>query len=369
MRAVGIHIYRRMSEQPRKPDETGTEAPPGVDALSLVRRAQTGDGEAYAALAAAHQPALARFCRRLTGDAEAGADLAQETLLRAQQSVTRLGEPYRFGPWLFGIAANLAKKLWRAEARRPLSLESLLSGYPHIVWDESHTVTPSPERRSEVAEELRLLADAIAALPPALSRVVVLHYLDGLNYAAVAGALDVPVSTVKGRLFESRARLRDHLGDLREVHGPSARTNGAGIRNGRTHANNPGDARDADNGGAPMSKISAGTHIRIEIDVERVVDEAHRFVTQHWPHDDPDAVLDELGSSRNRFVPLSILEHMVLEGVSKRADVDSFVSYCFGDWGIGEPTVPAATPAGRSAVRRKDPTMRPLGEERPALRR
>ncbi|HXI17046.1 MAG TPA: RNA polymerase sigma factor, partial [Chloroflexota bacterium] len=236
-----------MSTQPRKPGEAGMEATPSPNALALARRAQAGDGAAYAELAEAHQLGLARFCRRLTGDAESGADLAQETLLRAQQSVGRLSEPYRFGPWLFGIAANLAKKLWRAEARRPLSLESLLSGYPHVPWDESHTVAPSPERRSEVAEELRLLADAIAALPPALSRVVVLHYLDGLNYAAVAGALDVPVSTVKGRLFESRSRLRDRLGDLREVHGPSTRTNGARARNGRngTHSSN---ANKADNG-------------------------------------------------------------------------------------------------------------------------
>ena len=118
-----------------------------------------------------------------------------------------------------------------------------------------------------------------------------------------------------------------------------------------------------------MSKISAGTHIRIEVDMERVVDEAHRFVTQQWPHDDPDAALDELGSSRNRFVPLSILEHMVLEGVSKRADVDSFVTYCFGDWGIGEASVPAITSAGRSPVRRMESTMRPLGEKRPPLRK
>ena len=74
-----------MSEQPQKPDETGTETTASADALSLVHRAQAGDGEAYAALAASHQSALARFCRRLTGDAETGADLAQETLLRAQQ--------------------------------------------------------------------------------------------------------------------------------------------------------------------------------------------------------------------------------------------------------------------------------------------
>jgi hypothetical protein len=52
---------------------------------------------------------------------------------------------------------------------------------------------------------------AVGALPAPLRRVLVLHYLDGLSYAEIAAALDVPVSTVKGRLFRSRARLRGAL--------------------------------------------------------------------------------------------------------------------------------------------------------------
>jgi DNA-directed RNA polymerase specialized sigma24 family protein len=117
----------------------------------LVRQAQAGDVEAFACLAAAHEAVLGRFCRRLMGGAEEGADLAQEALLRAQQSIPRLGEPYRFGPWLLGIAANLAKKAWRAEARHPLSLDVLVATYPNVAWDESHTSVPSPEQISEEA--------------------------------------------------------------------------------------------------------------------------------------------------------------------------------------------------------------------------
>jgi bifunctional DNase/RNase len=56
-----------------------------------------------------------------------------------------------------------------------------------------------------------VLQAAIESLPPSLGRVVALHYLDGLSYDEVAAALEVPVSTVKGRLFKSRRRLRHTL--------------------------------------------------------------------------------------------------------------------------------------------------------------
>jgi RNA polymerase sigma-70 factor (ECF subfamily) len=295
-----------------------TEPDGDVNMPALVRSAQHGDVTAFARLVEQHQVGLTRFCRRLMGDASAGEDLAQETLLRAQQSIGRLGEPYRFGPWLFGIAANLARKVWRAEARRPLSLEALISAYPNVPWDESHRSVPSPEQLSEEAEETRLLLDAIGSLPAALSRVVVLHYLNGLNYAEVAAALDVPISTVKGRLFESRTRLRRELsaGGLCPIEAPPRRK-----------------PRPKRGGLATMPAQTAGSapkrRIRVEVDLDPLVDEALAFITLPWPRPDPAAALPDLGSPRNRFVPLQILEQMVLDGVAARRDVSDFLAAVF----------------------------------------
>lgn len=78
-----------------------------VDLLELVQRARRGDTAALSCLVESHLPALSRFCLRLVGDAPAAEDLAQETVLRAYQSLGRLEEPSRFGAWLFGITANL----------------------------------------------------------------------------------------------------------------------------------------------------------------------------------------------------------------------------------------------------------------------
>jgi hypothetical protein len=60
----------------------------------------------------------------------------------------------------------------------------------------------------EEAEQTRRVLAAVESLPAMLGRTVALRYLDGLSYAEVAAALDVPVSTVKSRLFKSHARLR-----------------------------------------------------------------------------------------------------------------------------------------------------------------
>ncbi len=302
------------------------EAPPATEKPALVRAAQDGDMDALSCLVSRHRTTLVRFCRRLMGDVVAGEDLAQEVLLRAQVSIGRLGPPYRFGPWLLGIAANLAKKAWRAEARRPLSWETLVAAYPNVAWDESLTAAPSPEGHSEAAEEVRLLSDAIAALPRSLSDVLVLHYLDGLSYAEVADALALPVSTVKGRLFESRSRLRRSL-------------IACGVRNAPHRK--PERTVMSETRGSGSNRIGVGDHLRVEIDVDEITKEAERFLSERWPRPKPRAALDELASPRNRFLSVEILEYMVLDGASKQEDVRPFVEYCVAEWGLAEHTDPA----------------------------
>ena len=325
-------------------------SPTDTETVLLVQAAQLGDREAIACLVSAHRQTLDRFCRRLMGDATAGEDLAQEALLRAQLSIGRLGPPYRFGPWLLGIAANLAKKAWRAEARRPLSWETLIAAYPNVAWDESLTAAPSPERHSEAAEELQLLADAIAALPRSLSDPLVLHYLEGLSYAEVADALALPVSTIKGRLFESRSRLRESLTacgvrDATDRTHPDSETTPRG-RSARER-NPMSQTRTAE-----PNRIGIGTHLRVEVDVEGIAREAEHFLSETWPRPRPRAALDELASPRNRFLSIEVLESMVLDGASQRDHVQPFIDYCLAEWGLTEHADPAtAAMSERSRAR------------------
>jgi RNA polymerase sigma-70 factor (ECF subfamily) len=197
-----------------------------ADSLAaLVERARGGDEVAFTYLIERHQALLRRFCRRLLDNPAAGEDLTQETLIRAYLALPRLEDPTRFRAWLHGIAANLARTWWRRQARAPLSLDALEP--PDASTGSSPmAATPrppgpltvvGPQEAVEEADRARRLRDAIGRLPPALGRTVALYYLDGYSYAEVAAALQVPVTTVKSRLFKSRARLRLVLADEDET--------------------------------------------------------------------------------------------------------------------------------------------------------
>ena len=190
----------------------------------LVTRARGGDDGAFTCLVERHRPLLERFCERLIDDRVAAQDLAQETLIRAHGALARLEDPSRFGAWLHGIAANLARTWWRRQARAPLSLDALGQGQSgeresHAWSGEMGGTAPpvasiapltllGPEEAALEADRSRQLRAAVEALPPALGRAVALYYLDGYSYAEVAAALQIPVTTVKSRLFKSRGRLR-----------------------------------------------------------------------------------------------------------------------------------------------------------------
>ena len=182
----------------------------------LVRAAQRGDAASFGYLVDGVGPGLRRFCARLAGEAGAE-DLLQETLLRAFRALPGLERPERFEAWLFAIAANLARTWWRRQLRWPISLEGLALTYPDVpaeAWLASAAALTHPGPLDVVFEEreqARALQAALDSLPGHLAQVVALHYLDGLSYQEVAAALDLPLSTVKGRLFKSRQRLQKDL--------------------------------------------------------------------------------------------------------------------------------------------------------------
>jgi RNA polymerase sigma factor (sigma-70 family) len=181
------------------------------DDAALVARVLAGDHDAFAPLLAAHRTSLVGLCRRLLGTTLEAEDIAQEAALRALLSLARLKDPASFGAWLHGIAANLARRLLRQRARS-CSVEALdheeglRAGWPPL--------TPSAEDTYLLSEVHEQVMAALADLPVATREAVVGFYLGGHSYAELAALAQVPVSTIRGRLFQGRKQLRRTLGPL-----------------------------------------------------------------------------------------------------------------------------------------------------------
>lgn len=107
-------------------------------------------------------------------------------------------------PWLFGIAARLAKQQHRHEARNQELVDRIGS-------NPADADPASPEERLHALAPSSPVADALMQLPARDREPLLLHVWDDLPYEEVARALDVPLGTVRSRIHRAREELRSRL--------------------------------------------------------------------------------------------------------------------------------------------------------------
>jgi RNA polymerase sigma factor (sigma-70 family) len=151
-------------------------------------------------------PALHRYLARRLGTSVAD-ELAAETFAVAFRSWDRLDPERPVRPWLYGIAANLVRHHWRKEQR-------MLRAYSRTGVDPVLADDESALDRVDAQALQRELAEGIAGLRAQDREIVLLHAWAELSDSEIAGALGLPVGTVKSRLSRTRERLRNHFAEV-----------------------------------------------------------------------------------------------------------------------------------------------------------
>jgi RNA polymerase sigma-70 factor (ECF subfamily) len=159
------------------------------DGQDLWERLRRGDAEAFGKFYCQHAARLREFLRRCLGDAKAAEDVAQDAFLQLWQ------HPNGFDParaplkaYLFGIAAKRAAEWWRHRSR-----------------EQRRVASPQVWRGTEPAT---LVEEALERLQPESRSPLWLRAVEGYSCAELAVMLDIPVGTVKSRLFTAREQLR-----------------------------------------------------------------------------------------------------------------------------------------------------------------
>ncbi|WP_439538981.1 RNA polymerase sigma factor [Sphingomonas sp.] len=166
----------------------------------LVVRCQLGERDAFDALVRRWAGPVGGYARRVTGDADAAAELTQDIWLRVVRGVGRVDDTSRFRSWLFGIAHRAFADLLRRKYRAAMPLPA---------EDDVDT----DER--EAAFDVEAIERGLARLAPVEREILTLFYLEELAIDEVAAALAIPTGTVKSRLHRARNQLRHAL----ESHG------------------------------------------------------------------------------------------------------------------------------------------------------
>jgi RNA polymerase sigma-70 factor, ECF subfamily len=170
----------------------------------LLQRARNGDESALRSLWVQHSPHIDAVIRRLCGDAELAADIAQEVWMQIFRALPSYRGDAQFGTWAHRIAVNRTlnalrkvRRLDRTEADMPDDVAAPLEDFD----------------RGFVAESI---GAAVSRLSPGARAVFVLHDVEGYTHDEIAAELGITAGGSKSQLFKARAKLRRLLAHLVE---------------------------------------------------------------------------------------------------------------------------------------------------------
>ena len=181
----------------------------------------------FADVARDHLDRLYGFCVRLTSNPSDAEDLVQETLIRAMRAYGELRDPSRAKGWLFAIATNARRDLFRAQGRRVLTvpLDAVdPDGDEFSLFETIAIEDPFPYSDELHLDFLRLFRDddvraVFGSMTPAFRLPLILTAVHGFSCKEAAGILDVPLGTVLSRLHRGRKQLERGLWDYAVANG------------------------------------------------------------------------------------------------------------------------------------------------------
>ncbi len=166
-----------------------------------VAEARAGDAQAWDALFRRFQMPLYVYIVELVRDEQTSLDIVQETFLSAVRHLRSLRNDEKFGSWLFSIAHQKIIQFWRRH--RQVSFEEI--GLEQAAGD------PDPSELLIDKENQEKFLACLDRLPPSQRSIVLLHFVEEFSLDEIAEIAELPLGTVKSRLFYAKRALRRNI--------------------------------------------------------------------------------------------------------------------------------------------------------------
>src|SRR5688572_1615472 len=173
-----------------------------INERELVERCRRGDEGAFQELVDRYKTLVFALIARTVQDRSRAEDLSQEVFLKIHRGLPYFRGEARLSTWIYRIVANVCAQS-RGRPRVEVSLEQ---------GPDRPALDPGAADTAFADLELRdRLEKAIAQLPEQYRFLIAAHHLNGVQYEALAEALDIPIGTVKTHLHRAKRRLRELL--------------------------------------------------------------------------------------------------------------------------------------------------------------
>ncbi len=185
---------------------------------TLLRRCSQGDTDAFGSLVRKYQDRLFNAILKFNGNRHDAEELCQETFVKAFESLASFRQASGFYTWLFRIGMNLSISRRRRSGRvkfrsldAPIGDDEQQRGSEELISDFREI---GPHDAAERADAWERIMAAMQELDEEFRIVVVLRDIEDMNYEQISQVLEVPVGTIKSRLYRARCILKEKLADL-----------------------------------------------------------------------------------------------------------------------------------------------------------
>ena len=173
----------------------------------LLAKAITGREDGFEELVRRYQRPITNYVYRMVGNYDAALDVTQEVFIKVYNSMTRYSSEYKFSTWLYRIAHNAAIDYMRRNSVNQQSLETENADGTYQLQIES--TQPNPEQERERSEWRKEIKTVVKCLPQVYRELILLRHAQDLSYDEIAEITNLPLGTVKNRLFRAREMMRE----------------------------------------------------------------------------------------------------------------------------------------------------------------
>ena len=176
--------------------------------VEMVRKAQQGDSDAFAALFYAHRPRVYSLCLRMTNNTAEAEDLTQDAFLQVFRKLGTFRGDSALSTWLYRVAVNTVLMHFRKKGLRQVSLDESSNQDTRVVKREYGSLD---ERLSGSVDRIAL-ARAMQDLPAGYRTIFLLHEIKGYEHQEIARILRCSVGNSKSQLHKAKLKMRELLG-------------------------------------------------------------------------------------------------------------------------------------------------------------
>ena len=182
--------------------------------LGLVKRAKSGDYQAFDLLVLKYQSRLISTAFKFVKDVQIAEDIVQDSFIKAFNALESFREDSSFYTWIYRITVNTSKNFLVSKKRKSELLNSDLS--EEASYEIEPVETYSPEDLLQATQLQKVIKETFDQLGEDTRTALTLRELDGLSYEQIADVVNCPVGTVRSRIFRGREVIDEAISQYKQ---------------------------------------------------------------------------------------------------------------------------------------------------------